>query len=245
VKGLPPCPTLIKNERVFSCSNHDEVPGTDTGLPGMAFKSGSTPSFVAFFPSPSPTEINRCMARATIEKICEGCGTIFTAQLRYVRIGKHKFCSYFCSSQHRPKTAEKIALECAVCKETFYRSLNVYEKRKNTSKSCAIFCSKECKILAHRLNNDIGYNPGNHYGTGPFDYRKYAFNNYDLRCIDCGYSKFESILEVHHLDGEHSNNDIKNLVIACRNCHTERHRKLTPNLNYDGEEISLKKKQVM
>lgn len=54
--------------------------------------------------------------------------------------------------------------------------------------------------------------------TRRVNYRKLAFAHYDPLCAHCGFG-IPSILEVAHLDGDRSNNDIANLVILCPNCH--------------------------
>ncbi len=41
-------------------------------------------------------------------------------------------------------------------------------------------------------------------------------------CERCGYSKYE-ILQVHHRDRNHQNNEITNLELICPNCHFEEH----------------------
>ena len=41
-------------------------------------------------------------------------------------------------------------------------------------------------------------------------------------CERCGYDKKE-ILNVHHKDRNHGNNDMSNLELLCPNCHTEEH----------------------
>jgi len=41
-------------------------------------------------------------------------------------------------------------------------------------------------------------------------------------CEKCGYDKFE-ILQVHHVDRNRGNNDLKNLELICPNCHYEEH----------------------
>lgn len=41
-------------------------------------------------------------------------------------------------------------------------------------------------------------------------------------CERCGYDKIE-ILQVHHLDHNHSNNELANLALICPNCHYEEH----------------------
>lgn len=42
------------------------------------------------------------------------------------------------------------------------------------------------------------------------------------KCERCGYDKYE-ILQVHHIDRNTKNNDLKNLQLICPNCHYEEH----------------------
>ncbi len=49
------------------------------------------------------------------------------------------------------------------------------------------------------------------------------------RCTKCGYSEFPDILEAHHIDGNHSNNQLQNLTSLCPNCHTLAHLVLRQN----------------
>ena len=50
------------------------------------------------------------------------------------------------------------------------------------------------------------------------NYRKLAFDNYLPICSFCGFG-LKSVLEVAHLDGNRSNNGLKNLAILCPTCH--------------------------
>ncbi len=43
-----------------------------------------------------------------------------------------------------------------------------------------------------------------------------------LKCQRCDYNKVE-ILQIHHKDKNHKNNDIENLELICPNCHYEQH----------------------
>jgi 5-methylcytosine-specific restriction endonuclease McrA len=53
---------------------------------------------------------------------------------------------------------------------------------------------------------------------GRINYRKLAFEHYPPICAYCGFG-IPEILEVAHLDGNRSNNDMQNLIILCPNCH--------------------------
>lgn len=50
------------------------------------------------------------------------------------------------------------------------------------------------------------------------DYRRLAFRTYEHICAYCGFG-IEDVLEVGHIDGNHQNSDISNLVILCPTCH--------------------------
>ena len=51
-----------------------------------------------------------------------------------------------------------------------------------------------------------------------FNYRKLAFEAYAPICAHCGFG-VPAVLEVAHIDCDRSNNDVRNLVILCPNCH--------------------------
>jgi hypothetical protein len=43
------------------------------------------------------------------------------------------------------------------------------------------------------------------------------------KCARCGYCEIKSSLHVHHIDGDHSNDDPDNLTVLCANCHLGLH----------------------
>ena len=68
--------------------------------------------------------------------------------------------------------------------------------------------------------------------------RKYLFQKYDNKCQLCGWSKTNSTtnkipLQIHHIDGDCTNNREDNLQLLCPNCHS-----LTPNYGYTKKHIS-------
>ena len=55
--------------------------------------------------------------------------------------------------------------------------------------------------------------------------RKYIFKKYDNKCSECGWDKINPYtnkrpLEVHHKDGDYTNNKEENLQLLCPNCHS-------------------------
>ena len=45
------------------------------------------------------------------------------------------------------------------------------------------------------------------------------------KCSRCGYDKYVGSLHIHHIDRDHDNNEEKNLIVLCANCHFEVHSK--------------------
>jgi hypothetical protein len=61
------------------------------------------------------------------------------------------------------------------------------------------------------------------------------------RCEECGLSEWRGeslIVEVHHVDGDSSNNEDKNLKLLCPNCHS-----LTPNFRRKNIQASLSRRK--
>lgn len=156
----------------------------------------------------------------TITQNCKNCSTKFEAQLKETRRGYGIFCSRTCSSKYNSRQfLGESNVECAYCQILFHKS----ESSKAQSKSKLYFCRREHKDLAQRLNgiktiHPIHYNPKN-----PHDYRQIAFSSLPHKCNNCNYSKNINLLEVHHIDTNHKNNQLENLIILCPTCHEEQH----------------------
>ena len=66
--------------------------------------------------------------------------------------------------------------------------------------------------------------------------RRYLFEKYNNRCAKCGWGEVNLFtecvpLEVHHIDGDYTNNKEDNLLLLCPNCHslTETYKSLNKN----------------
>lgn len=102
--------------------------------------------------------------------------------------------------------------------------------------NCA-YCNKEIKRLKSHLNTISGYvycsrECGNRHKAqlakrnDSSSYRRNAFEYYDHKCAICDWNEEVSLLEVHHIDEDRTNNALNNLVILCPICH----KKLTMHL---------------
>ena len=66
-------------------------------------------------------------------------------------------------------------------------------------------------------------------------YRHICFENYPEKCVLCNWRK---VVEVHHIDGNHENNEPKNLIPLCPN-----HHRLTITDRYK-DEVAKKVKAI-
>ena len=114
------------------------------------------------------------------------------------------FCSLSCNGVRNRKYTK-----CIVCGEKILASKN--------EKTCSRVCSNKSR-------KGIRYNIGR-----PLD-KVYTAQTLKIKllqirgkkCERCGYQS-ENILQVHHLNKNHSDNRIENLQIICPNCHCEEH----------------------
>ena len=110
-----------------------------------------------------------------------------------------------------------VELQCAYCNKTFTRAKSKLEN----SKSGLYFCCREHKDLAQRLDSGEKFNKirPEQYGIILTDYREAAFRKYKHKCAICNWDEDEDVLEVHHINYNHQDNNIDNLIILCPICH--------------------------
>ncbi len=111
-------------------------------------------------------------------------------------------------------------VECSACGKEFERYLRKIEG----TKTWFTFCSVDCQNS--REARQQGYKTGHPGQT----YRNKALGTYEEKCVGCGigpeWGGQRLVIEVDHIDGDRSNNNIENLRFLCPNCHsqTETHR---------------------
>jgi hypothetical protein len=155
------------------------------------------------------------MSRTIIQK-CKRCNNEFNAEIREINRNNGKYCSLSCSAK-RGKAKKIPNVSCATCSKPFYKT----ESKKKLSKSGLFFCTRACKDEAQKIGGiDALQLP--HYGSSK-NYRRIAKSNLPNKCANCGYDKHTEILEVHHIDRDHDNNTLENLIILCPTCHQVDH----------------------
>ena len=152
-------------------------------------------------------------------KYCKCCGKELTYKQR-----KNDYCSHSCAAivnnrgviRNREKYIAKKH-KCINCGKELS-----YEKRNNK------FCSQEC-LNDYRYKNTIqkvlnGENLISGASGMPKHLKRYLMELHNNKCEKCGWGEEHPIthnipLEVHHIDGDCTNNHIENLQLLCPNCH--------------------------
>ena len=100
---------------------------------------------------------------------------------------------------------------CQTCSGEF----TVMERSELFPRKPAYFCSRAC------ANSVGGQAKSDKYHTDETaNYTTVCYRHHDRKCCVCGFDK---IVQVHHVDHNHNNNDPKNLVPLCPNHHSMWH----------------------
>ncbi len=152
-----------------------------------------------------------------MEFVCDQCGRLSEKESKKInearKHGWRIFCSRLCYVGSRQNGEH---LSCGNCKKEIWIS----KGRKKRSKSGETFCNRSCATVFNNKNCKIGTQHPN-YSTGIGGYRIKALNHYGAKCNVCGYSVV-SVLEVHHIDSNRSNNELSNLEVLCPTHHKEK-----------------------
>ncbi len=141
---------------------------------------------------------------------CKICNTGFFPRPDHVKKGWGIYCSSNC--KHAGAMTGKRH-SCFICKKEILRIPSKIKR----SKSGKFFCDKSCQTKWRNTQ----YKGTKHLGwKGGFSmYRDILRNSgQSIKCLYCG-NRDSRVLAVHHVDENHRNNEIKNLVWLCHNCH--------------------------
>jgi hypothetical protein len=132
------------------------------------------------------------------------------------------------STRAKQFQAEKI---CARCKQSF-----IVTSRKQFRKQTT--CSYACANSFFRSGENHGnWKPYTEKSRKPGYYRRLCFSKHGKKCV-----VFEErfAIDAHHLDGNHKNNGVDNLIPLCANHHRYMHSKKNKKLIIDKINVYLK-----
>ena len=137
---------------------------------------------------------------------------------------RHK--DYYCSQEcHNIGNRRGQEMPCGECGKMVYRTPGRFNKVK--FKSGKVFCNKSCSAAYNNRTLRSGEDHPN-WSDGYSSYRKKAMSKYGARCAVPGceltvasFSIPARMLDVHHIDGDRSNNDVSNLMVCCVWCHAK------------------------
>lgn len=148
------------------------------------------------------------------KKYCLVCG-------KELKKGQYKFCSHSCSASYNNigvvRNGKERNHKCLYCGDKL---------EKNQIK----FCSHECQRKFDHNKYIEKWIKGEEKGMcgkyGLFKFiRRYLFEKHNNKCQKCGWGEINPHtnkvpLEVHHIDGDYTNNTEDNLQLLCPNCHS-------------------------
>jgi hypothetical protein len=154
----------------------------------------------------------------------------------YEEIGR----MFGCSGNNIKKVARRLGIELerrrkAGETETFNRGCGATSTCLNCGAefnggSGRKFCSNGCQQQYQYRTYIEGWRNGDHDGlSGEYGIsrhiRRYLFEKNGCRCEMCGWGERNLFtgnvpLEVHHIDGDYTNNREENLQLLCPNCHS-------------------------
>lgn len=153
----------------------------------------------------------KCLAqntidKGTVEKICTVCGKPFL--VNKFREQTSKYCGNKCKKIGQYINRHK-EVTCINCNIKFATSPSRNPK----------FCSKTCRYEYEKHHNVLSFSNarGRLKQVGRF-----------VKCEKCGYNEHLEILGIHHIDRNHNNNALDNLIVLCPNCHSLEHKKHIP-----------------
>ena len=132
---------------------------------------------------------------------CRYCGKEFEVCLSEVKKGGGKFCSRTCATTFRNKTDNPAWKE---------------EVKNKISQNHADVSGKNNPMYNKRGKLSPSYIDGRNSFKGETYKKIYQAKGGVMKCKICGS---EESLHIHHIDGNHQNNDFKNLTCLCSFCH--------------------------
>lgn len=154
-----------------------------------------------------------------IKKYCIHCGKpLDKNKLTLSDYKRKKFCNNSCAASYNNKfTKRKEKKKCKNCGKELVSRQRTY---------CNNKCQQEYEYNTYieQWKNGIINGIVGEYAISKY-IKKYLMKKYNYKCSKCGWNECNQFtgnipLEVHHKDGDYTNNDEDNLDLLCPNCHS-------------------------
>lgn len=102
----------------------------------------------------------------------------------------------------------------------------IHPKESTRGKYCSNKCQLEYQYKTYISKWKLGIVQGTKAGITYSGYiRRYLFEKYNSKCCKCGWGEVNPFtnripLQIHHIDGDSTNNKEDNLQLLCPNCHS-------------------------
>ena len=160
-----------------------------------------------------------------VNTTCGFCSKKFYKKPSQIKRCKNSFCSKECQYKARKNG---LWVKCFVCKKDVYKQSRYLLRSQNGK----YFCCWACSNKWHGLEFSGEKHPN--WINGDFAYKNILLKTKrKIICFLCG-NKNTKVIIVHHIDKNRKNNNSKNLMWLCRNCHHLVH-------NYKNVSVELTK----
>ena len=168
-------------------------------------------------------QIDKWYEKNKIQCLC--CGKdIPLNNLGFNEYKKRKFCDNSCSATYNNKNdKEKYKKRKQEKHNNFCKNCGKQIKHKNQ------YCSQKCQHEYKYKESVQKWKNGELSGTvkdGAAEFiKKYIKEKYNNQCCKCGWHEINPStgkipVEIHHVDGDYTNNKEENLELLCPNCHS-------------------------
>ena len=156
----------------------------------------------------------------TPNTICSFCGKNIYKRPTYMKKYKTFFCDRECHHEYLRRNIELIELKCIFCEKKIYRK----KRSMRNGMDGPYFCNNICKniYLARHVrwkDNWENFNPQSRDGR-----KKLVVKMAGNKCQVCELDEDIRLLDIHHQDEDHHNNEWSNLRCLCVMCHAKHHR---------------------
>jgi len=191
----------------------------------------------------------RKLDEETKEKISKTLKRVYEEK-RGEREEEHRFC-VICGKQLPRGKKKYCSKECRKTHEKPFKTLTCEYCGKNfIGRSDRKYCCIECANAAKNENRVNKWKNGDYVLGGdrglPEAIRNYLFDKTNYKCEECGFEGYnkktgKTILQIHHIDGDSSNNKEENLKVLCPNCHAMTENFMALNKGNSGRKKRYKK----